>query len=108
VAECLYLPAERWKSAFVRRVALEDRRCDIGYEFSPEAPALRLDYAVELPDAEPEAVAYAIRLVAELRRFGRTRWRFVCPLATSGVPCGRRVGDLYPPPGGKWFGCRHC
>jgi hypothetical protein len=24
------------------------------------------------------------------------------------VGCGRRVGKLYLPPGGKYFGCRHC
>ena len=32
-----------------------------------------------------------------------TAW-FVCPL----VGCGRRVGKLYLPPGGRYYGCRHC
>jgi hypothetical protein len=109
VEECLRLPADGWASRPSPGVwRWDDRGCDIGYEFSPEAPALWLDYTVELPDAEPETVAYWIWLVAEPRRFGGTRWLFICPLATNGVPCGRRVGALYLPPGCKWFGCRHC
>jgi hypothetical protein len=26
----------------------------------------------------------------------------------SGQACNRRVGKLYFPPGGRYFGCRHC
>jgi hypothetical protein len=29
-------------------------------------------------------------------------------LVVSGSPCYRRVGKLYLPPGGRYFGCRHC
>jgi len=86
----------------------EGQGCCIVYKFSPEAPALWLDYTVELLDAQPKMVAYGIRLVAEPRHFGGTRWLFVCPLATDGVACARRVGTLYALPGAKWFGCRHC
>lgn len=30
------------------------------------------------------------------------------PPAPRGVRCGRRVRKLYLPPGGRYFGCRHC
>ena len=33
---------------------------------------------------------------------------FVCPLVVRGSPCERRVGKLYLPPGGRYFGCRLC
>jgi hypothetical protein len=26
----------------------------------------------------------------------------------NGRPCQRRVGKLYLPPGGRYYGCRHC
>ena len=39
---------------------------------------------------------------------GGTRYLAVCPLETGGVPCRRRVGKLYLPPAGPYFGCRHC
>jgi hypothetical protein len=29
-------------------------------------------------------------------------------LVVGGVPCGRRAGKLYLPPGGRYFGCRLC
>jgi hypothetical protein len=32
----------------------------------------------------------------------------VCPLRVDGRSCGRRVGKLYLPPAGGYFGCRHC
>jgi len=35
---------------------------------------------------------------------GGHRWWFTCPI----TDCGRRVGVLYLPPGGDFFGCRHC
>jgi len=29
-------------------------------------------------------------------------------LTVNGVACNRRVGKLYLPPGGRYFGCRAC
>jgi hypothetical protein len=29
-------------------------------------------------------------------------------LSVNGRYCGRRVGKLYLPPGGLYYGCRHC
>lgn len=40
--------------------------------------------------------------------YGGSRHWFVCPLAVGGVPCQRRVGRLYLPAGGRYFGCRIC
>lgn len=42
------------------------------------------------------------------QNFGGERWWFRCPLVVNGIPCQRRCGKLYLPPGGRYFGCRHC
>jgi len=34
--------------------------------------------------------------------------RFTCPLVINGKDCMKRVGMLYQPPGGSYFGCRQC
>jgi hypothetical protein len=51
---------------------------------------------------------YSIELQATKPNFGGRRYWFTCPLTVNGWPCRRRVGKLYLPPGGKYFGCRHC
>ena len=48
------------------------------------------------------AVEYTVQLEITKPHFGGIRRWFTCPI------CGRRVGTLYLPPGGKYFGCRHC
>ena len=40
--------------------------------------------------------------------WGKRRWWFRCLLVVDGRLCNRRVGKLYMPPGGKYYGCRHC
>ena len=40
--------------------------------------------------------------------YGGFRFWFICPLSVEGRPCGKRVGKLYLPPGGVYFGCRNC
>jgi hypothetical protein len=40
--------------------------------------------------------------------FGGRRWWGICPLVGNGQACNRRVGKLYLPPGGRYFGCRQC
>jgi len=40
--------------------------------------------------------------------FGGRRYWFTCPLVLNGRSCQRRVGMLFLPPGGNYFGCRHC
>jgi len=41
-------------------------------------------------------------------RYGGWRWWFVCPAVKDGIYCGDRVGKLYIPPAGEYFGCRKC
>ncbi len=67
-----------------------------------EAPHIRLRYTVT--DAEGDSTDYDDRvpLTSTPCHFGGVRWWFACP------PCGRRVGILYLPSGGKLFRCRHC
>jgi hypothetical protein len=64
---------------------------------------LRLTYTVVV---SKERFDYSVRLVATPCHFGGVRWWFVCPLARTGVVCGRRVRKLYL--SGRYFGCRHC
>ena len=78
----------------------------IGYEAdatNSAEPWVRLHYT-----AGDQQVDYYIRLAATNANFGGIRWWFTCPLIISGRPCNRRVGKLYLPPGGTYFGCRHC
>jgi len=51
---------------------------------------------------------YKISLTTTPCNFGGVRYWFICPLSINGVYCGRRVGTLYLPPRGNYFGCRHC
>lgn len=55
-----------------------------------------------------ETVWLTVRLQTTPTQFGGRRWWFTCPLVVNGVPCERRVGKLYLPPGAKCFGCRTC
>jgi hypothetical protein len=82
------------------------RECTIGYEVctaGPAAPWARLHYSVSgLP------VDFRYNLTTTRPRFGGLRWWFLCPLGGRGPVCGRRVGKLYLPAGGLYFGCRRC
>ena len=51
---------------------------------------------------------YVIELTTTTCNFGGKRHWFICPLRINGLPCRRRVGKLYLPPGEKYFGCRSC
>ena len=55
-----------------------------------------------------ESVDYRIKIVATPLPWGGPRWWFICPLVVNGCHCGRRVGKLYVPSGGAYFGCRRC
>lgn len=67
-----------------------------------------LHYTMTPRAAEPQPIEELVRLTATGRSGGGERWWFVCPLMVNGQPCGRRVAKLYLPPGGRYFGCRHC
>ncbi len=76
----------------------------ISYESNlqdPDAAWLRLFYT-----AEGEPIDFIIRLQTTRPNYGGRRYWFLCPLARQdGVP-PRRVGKLYLPPGGRYFGSR--
>jgi hypothetical protein len=59
-------------------------------------------------DATREAVELPIVLESLPQHLGGVRWWARCPLVLDGRPCSRRVGKLYLPPGGRYFGCRCC
>ena len=55
-----------------------------------------------------EAMDYQVSVTTTPLPWGGLRWWFICPLTVNGCYCGRRVGKLYLPPGGRYFGCRRC
>ena len=66
---------------------------------------LEVNYTITDPETgEKKNCNYRADLVSTPCRFGGQRWWFICPI----VNCDRRVGVLYLPYGGKYFGCRHC
>ncbi len=78
-------------------------------EWEPGGPGrVRLSYSIGRPGEEKESLDYSVRLEATPCNYGGERYWFVCPLVTNGCACLRRVGKLYLPRGGKYFGCRHC
>jgi hypothetical protein len=49
-----------------------------------------------------------VRLQTTPTQFGGERWWFTCPLFVNGMPCNRRAGKPFLPPGARYFGCRKC
>jgi hypothetical protein len=82
------------------------RRCSAGYVItgSNEDLTLWLNYRIQ----DSEDVEIPVRLQTTPTQFSGKRWWFTCPLIVNRVPCQRRVGKLYVPPGARYFGCRHC
>jgi hypothetical protein len=78
-------------------------RYEVNTQRSP--PEARLAYTFTNSQV---SVDYSVPLATTRPRFGGLRWWFVCPLQVGDAPCGRRVGKLYLPPAGPYFGCRHC
>jgi hypothetical protein len=105
------LTAGAWLSgswAWFRDAGRKEQTASIGYEVNtldPAGPWLRLTYTLTASKVD---VDYRIALQTTRLRFGGARWWFTCPLVADDVPCDRRVGKLYLPPGGRYFGCRHC
>jgi len=69
---------------------------------NPEA--LLLSYTIGARSGNPQDFNYRVNLTTTPLPWGGVRYWFICPL----WGCYRRVGCLYLPPGGKYFGCRHC
>ena len=80
-----------------------EKKTTVGVEVDmEEIPYIRLRYTVT--DSEGDSTDYddQVFLASTPCHFGGVRWWFTCP------SCGRRVGILYLPSGGKLFRCRHC
>jgi hypothetical protein len=79
----------------------------IGYRVRAVGPGLQLvlAYRVTPPGKDIEE---PIPLETTRLHRGGLRWWGRCPLVKGGVACLRRVGKLYLPPGGRYFGCRRC
>ena len=94
------------------RVRTGEKVAAAGYSVSTldgEPPTIRLDYTwTRWGEDQGEHMEYPVGLTTTPLPWGGVRWWFVCPLVRNGVPCGRRVGKLYLPPGARYFGCRHC
>jgi len=55
-----------------------------------------------------QKVNLLIQLVPTTPNYGGKRWWFICPLFKNNIPCKRRAGKLYLPPGILYLGCRQC
>ena len=66
-----------------------------------EHDRLHLTYRVQFGGGEWRDVAETVRIVRVPCRFGRARPYFVCPGASDGIACGRRVAQLHGP--GRYF-----
>ena len=123
VEDCNALDANRWMREGVLKAGVRHagswrwtvpngREESIDYEVNTLDPAssfVRLIYwSIPFGPQEKETFDYRVRLTTMQPQFGGIRWWFVCPLVVRGFPCNRRVGKLYMPPGGRYFGCRHC
>jgi hypothetical protein len=123
VEHCRHLDANRWTREGILRAGVRHfgawrwtdaatgaERASIGYEVdttTPGDPRLWLSYTAT-GDGAAEMLRYAVPLQATRVCGGGRRWWFTCPLVIDNNPCGRRVGKLYLPPDGRYFGCRHC
>ena len=87
-----------------------ERIAAAGYDFTiqGESRLFTLTYAVTRSSGEKHEVVVPVVLQTTHPHFGGLRWWFTCPLVVNGRPCRRRVGKLYLPPNGLYFGCRHC
>ena len=124
VESCKSIDAGRWAREGIIRAGVRqsgewewrntwtgEKTSAIGYAVDttdPARPTVRLIYTRTPLTGAKEEVDEPIRLQTTPPHFGGVRWWFTCPLEKQGKPCRRRVRKLYLPPGGKYFGCRHC
>ncbi len=83
----------------------------IGFQVSVEGDEgyIRFQYTqTDRSSDKKEELDYKNILVSTPCYYGKKRWWFICGLIVNGVYCGKRVGRLYLPPNGQYFGCRHC
>ena len=120
---CLLIDANRWMRDGTLKAGVHQRGvCRWTYRSGnsfavnytvntlyPTSTFMLLAYSWTYPGSdELQSESYLVNLTTTQPRFGGLRWWFVCPLTVDGKPCNRRVGKLYLPPRGRWFGCRTC
>ena len=95
-----------------RRVSTGEQTAAIGYHVNTldnEISTIRLQYTTKRRgEDQAQKLDYLVGLTTTPLPWGGVRWWFICPLVANGGACGRRVGKLYLPPGGRYFGCRDC
>jgi hypothetical protein len=122
VEDCLTIDANRWKREGILKASVcvagswqwtfrSGRRSSISYDvcaLDMNTPYVRLSYSWTRAGSDPQSENYIVRLTTTRPNYGGLRWWFVCPLFVNGRACERRVAKLHLPPGGRFFGCRHC
>jgi len=73
-----------------------------------EQPRLTLRYTFTKGRYEGREITEPVLLQSTRPNYGGRRWWFTCPLVIDGKACERRAAKLYLPPGGLYYGCRHC
>jgi hypothetical protein len=123
VEDCLNLKIEKlfqdrliglWKSSgslVWRNTDTGEQTDSIGFRLDTDFEnwiTLTLEYTVTNREDKKTEIKEPIRITYTRPNYGGKRWWFHCPLIKNGRPCNRRVGRLYLPSGGNYFGCRHC
>lgn len=94
-----------------RNTATGEESGSVGYRLNTDYEnwiTLTLEYTVTEREGEKTKIKEPIQLTHTRPNYGGKRWWFHCPLTKHGRLCNRRVGHLYLPSGGFYFGCRHC
>ena len=97
--DCRVLDANRWAREGVLRPEQYRRGLWAWYRGGEKTSSI--GYEVDTTDSGEE-VDETARLDVTRPHFGGVRFWFKC------LRCGRRVGKLYLPPGGRYFRCRRC
>lgn len=118
IENCLTLEIGR----LIRAGIAQDHRCgwewgggeatrSIGYEWEAGKKGsdlvLRLLYRIRGVDGWVN-VDESVIVERTAPNYGGNRYWFRCPLIVNGRACRRRVTKIHLPPGGRFFGCRHC
>jgi hypothetical protein len=99
-----------WYAGYVSWSRGQEVVASIGYAVRPAGDGLilHLSYRWTRAGKAGEDVKLPIRLETTPLYLGGRRWWGICPLVVNSQACNRRVSKLYLPPGGRYFGCRHC
>lgn len=90
-----------WAGGELGKIGIVVSTCDL----VKEQMNIRLSYNItDRGTGEKTDYNYEVGLITTSCNFGGNRYWFRCPIAG----CWKRVGKLYLPPTGMYFGCRHC